>query len=126
MVCLIIICFIIGKAIFSREIIELFFGGADFPSPSILFFQVDNEQISDYFSIELKENKIEDGFNELKHLIDKSVEAIKDISLENKKNYPEIFHMLELNVKSAVWWIKTKRRTTKVVNLLSFLSIFKP
>ncbi|MFY0104467.1 hypothetical protein ABTP95_22110, partial [Acinetobacter baumannii] len=63
-----------------REIIELFFGGAEFSSPSVLFFQVDKEQISDYFFVELKENKIEDGFIELKNLIDKSVEAIKDIT----------------------------------------------
>jgi hypothetical protein len=109
-----------------REIIETFFGGADFRSPSILFFQVDNEEISDYFFVELKENKIEDGFNELKELIDKSVEATKDISLENKSNYREIFHMLEVNVNSAVWWKKTKRRVIKVINLISFLSIFKP
>ncbi|MFM9654017.1 hypothetical protein ACKI1S_49790, partial [Streptomyces galilaeus] len=77
-----------------REIIELFFGGAEFSSPSVLFFQVDKEQISDYFFVELKENKIEDGFIELKNLIDKSVEAIKDITPENKQNYQQIFHML--------------------------------
>lgn len=109
-----------------REIIELFFGGSDFPSPAILFFQVDNEQISDYFFVELKENKIEDGFNELKELIDKSVEAIKDIAPANKQNYREIIQMLEVNVNSAVWWKKTKRRVIKAVNLISFLSIFKP
>jgi len=109
-----------------REIIALIFGRLDFPSPSILFFQVDNEQISDYFFVELKENKIEDGFNELKELIDHSVESIKAIAPENMKNYKEIFHMLEVNVNSSVWWKKTKRRTTKVINLISFLSIFKP
>lgn len=109
-----------------REIIELFFGGTDFPSPSVLFFQVNNEQISDYFFIELKENKIEDGFNELKELIDKSIEAIKDISPENKHNYREIFEMLVLNVNSSVWWRKTKKRTSGLISVINFLSIFKP
>lgn len=109
-----------------REIIELFFGGSDFPSPSVLFFQVDNDQVSDYFFVELKENKIEEGFNELKELIDHSVEAIKDIAPENKKNYREIFQMLEVNVNASVWWKKTKRRVTKAISVISFLSIFKP
>jgi hypothetical protein len=109
-----------------RQIIELFFGGAEFISPSVLFFQVDDEKINDYFFVELKENKIEDGFNELKNIIDESVDAIKDISAENKRNYNEIFHMLELNVNSAVWWKKTKKTVQRGVNLISFLSIFKP
>jgi hypothetical protein len=108
-----------------RQIIELFFGGTDFPSPSILFFQVDEEQITDSFFVELKENKIEDGFIELKNIIDKSIEAIKDITPENKKNFKEIFHMLEINVNSAIWWKKTKKKVIKTVNIISFLSIFK-
>lgn len=108
-----------------REIIELFFGSADFPSPSVLFFQVDKERIIDHFFVELKEDKIEEGFNELKELLDKSIEAIAKITPENKKNYREIFEMIELNVSSATWWKKTKHATGKVINLVNFLAIFK-
>jgi len=109
-----------------REIVEQFFGGTDFSSPSILFFQVKDDVISDYFFVGLSENKIEEGFNELKHLIDTSVEAIKQIAPENKENYSEIFHQLELNINSAVWWKKAKKRTAGLVNVLNFLAIFKP
>lgn len=108
-----------------KQIVELFFGGTEFPSPSVLFFQVSEDKISDHFFVSLKEDKIEEGFNELKNIIDESIAPIKEITPENKNNYDEIFRLIEINVNSAIWWKKAKKVATKSVNLLSFLSIFK-
>ena len=108
-----------------REIVDSFFGGISFKTPSILFFQVDKDVVIDYFLVELKEQKIEEGFLEIKRLITESVDAIKLISKENIQNHKEIFDMLKTSTKSSVWWTNAKKIGKKGIDLISFLSIFK-
>ncbi len=107
------------------EILKTYFGTLEFSSPSMLIFQVNQQRIIDYFFVALKEEKMENGFIEIKKVIQDAVDAIKEISPENKKNFQEIFNMVEINIDSSLSWNKYKKRVTKAINLISFLSIFK-
>jgi hypothetical protein len=70
-------------------------------NPSILFFQVDGTMISDYFLIELLEERIEDSFLELKEYVLSAVDRLKMIDPENYGNFQPIFDSLKGGVKST-------------------------
>jgi hypothetical protein len=108
-----------------KQIIETFFGSIEFKTPSILFFQVKDEIITDHFFVGLKENKIEEGFLELQQFVKESVKSIQQISPDNKENYSEIFKMLEISVNSAVWWKKAAKTTKTIVEIKKFFGLFK-
>ncbi|WP_282126465.1 hypothetical protein [Marinifilum flexuosum] len=67
--------------------------------PSILFFQTRGRMITDYFVIELNEEKIEDSFLELKSYIKVAVENLKGVKPENYKNSESIFDLLKRGVE---------------------------
>ncbi|MDH3567857.1 MAG: hypothetical protein OEM61_10970 [Desulfobacteraceae bacterium] len=69
-------------------------------NPSILFFQVDGTMISDYFLIDLFEERIEESFLELKDYVSSAVDRLKMIDPENYENFQPIFESLKQGVKS--------------------------
>jgi hypothetical protein len=69
--------------------------------PSILFFQVEDKLVSDYFLIELSEAKIEESFIELRDYIAAAVERLKMIDPENYGNFQPIFEELKKGVKAT-------------------------
>jgi len=69
--------------------------------PSILFFQVEDDMISDYFLIELVEEKIEESFLELRDYILEAVDRLEIINKENYCNFKIIFESLKQGVESA-------------------------
>lgn len=69
--------------------------------PSILFFQVEGKLISDYFLIELSEERIEKSFIELKNYILAAVERLQMIDPENYGNFQPIFDSLKQGVEST-------------------------
>lgn len=73
--------------------------------PSILFFQTEGSLITDYFIVELKEEKIEDSFIELKSYIIAAVDRLKIIEKENYGNARGIFE----NLKQGVAFEKNKK-----------------
>jgi len=73
----------------------------DVKLPAILFFQVEGKLISDYFLIELFEDKMEESFIELKDYISSAVNQLKMIDPDNYGNYQPIFESLKQRVKST-------------------------
>ena len=108
------------------ELISKYFGdNILIKPPSILFFQVDNENVIDSLLIELKEEKIEDSFLELKDYFKSSVEALRKIAPENRGNIKEVFDQLENNVKSTNYIKKIKRSFKNAGNLVGLISSIK-
>lgn len=94
-------------------------------SPSVLFFQVENNTVSDYFVTRLRENKIEDGFIELKSLIKTAVDSFEKVTDENKANYPALFELLRNAVNGAESWKKAKRTYEMLIRLKDFIFLWK-
>ncbi len=107
------------------QLLNKFFNGLEFKSPSILFFQVNESVISDHFLIGLKEDKVEEGFNEIKKIIKTSVDSVCGVSKENKENYIEVFQLIQKDVESAVFWMKFKKTAPLIVEIINFVSLFK-
>lgn len=89
--------------------------------PSVLFFQVYEENVIDYELIELKEEFIESSFIELKGYIQAAVDALSKIMEENRNNNEEIFDLVRGNVKH-IKSIKIIKKVSK--KIVSFTELF--
>lgn len=85
-------------------------------TPAILFFQIKDKQINDFFFCSVKERTIEKAFLEIENLIKRSVSVIKQISPENRENYPEIFTLIKNEIDSIKAIQTFKSRAVKVYN----------
>ena len=77
--------------------------------PFVIFFQTDGENILDYFVVELKQEKLEDSFLELKSQIKNAVDALSKLP-NNYQNNQRVFELIEAGVQSGRFrnFIKTK------------------
>jgi hypothetical protein len=64
-------------------------------SPSILFFQVNDEQVVDSFLATLDEKKVEDSFNEIRDIIERAAKALENVTEQNRFNVRDTFHLVE-------------------------------
>jgi hypothetical protein len=97
----------------SDTILEKYFS---FPEkvkyPSILFFQVTNQEIINPFVVPLKELEQGKAFLEIKKIMETAEETLMRITDENKKNHKEIIELLrnaiegELTIKALQGKIK--------------------
>lgn len=91
-------------------------------TPAILFFQVDDFIVKDFYITQLTENKIEDGFLEIKNLIQKAVNCLNEVKEENCENSTEIFNLIKIEMESSAFWKKTKQTYAKFISIKEFLS----
>lgn len=94
-------------------------------SPSILFFQVENDVVTDYFITNLRENKIENGFNEIKNIIKTAVDSFKQVTPENESNSKELFTLLRQSIDASEFWKNAKRTYEKVIKFKDFIFFWR-
>jgi hypothetical protein len=82
--------------------------------PAILFFQVKDRMIVDYFIVKLDKHHIEDAYMELKQHLDIVVKALEKVKEENYINSNEMFDLLKQDMKAA----HLKQNFFKLVNSL--------
>lgn len=105
----------------ANRLIEQYFGeGINIKYPSVIFFQVNLENIIDYTIVELNEIEIEKSFHELQNYIAKVVKEMKYITEENKGNLQQIFNNTESIVKSEEWKNIAVRRIQKIIPIARF------
>ena len=112
----------------TRILKEKYFDCSDFSFPSILFFQVEDNQVTGSLAIELKEEKIEEGFIEIKRYIEEAVSTLKKVSNDDYIDSHKIFELLSKNLeklKTRNKIIGITRNFGNIVNLISNItSIF--
>ena len=69
--------------------------------PYILFFQIEGDEISDYFAVFLKEKKFEETFIEIQTQIESAANCLAKINPNFYHNSKEIFEQLETSVQGA-------------------------
>lgn len=109
-----------------NSIMNKYFSSSDeFKYPSVIFFQVERDEILDYMMIQLKEKQIEKSYLELQIYIQEVVDTLKQITPENSSNYKEIFNMVRVSVNSAEFFAKTKNKSlglSHISQLFSFIN----
>lgn len=95
------------------------------PSPSILFFQVENNLITDYTFAQLRESKIEEGFVEMKEIIKTAINSLGNVQEENTSNSNELFELLKQSVKSSEFWKNAQSKFDSLVKIKDFLLFWK-
>lgn len=85
-------------------------------TPAILFFQIKNKEIIDFFFCSLSERTTEKAFLEIENLVQKNVNVIKQIAPENRQNYPEIFTLIKNEIESVETVKVAKSKVEQVYN----------
>lgn len=112
-----------NPSIATNKLIENYFGAnVKVTYPAILFFQVNEEEVIDSLLIELKEEKIEEAFLELKENIKITVDVLKKVHKENKRNFKEIFDLVENELRANKNSSKIKRVTKGAGNIIGLAS----
>lgn len=96
-------------------------------TPFVIFFQINNNDISDSFIVKLKKDRLEDAFFELRDHIRRAVDPFKKNLSENHYNHQEIFNLIKAEVKRGRFSVFIKNEIDKNLNIgtiMSFLEFF--
>lgn len=98
-------------------------------TPFVLFFQTEDNDISDSFVVSLKSDKVEDSFIELNQHIKNAVDSLSSVRPENYKNGAQVFNLIREGVVKngkVLRFIKsnisTKISLTTLFQLIKYLS----
>lgn len=92
----------------------------DIPLPALLFFQIENEKVSDFFVVRLKAETIEKSSMEIKGHMKEAVKSLSHILPENYQNHDEIFRELRRAIKER----NTNVFLAKVLKAVPFSKLF--
>jgi hypothetical protein len=95
------------------------------PSPSILFFQVIDNIITDHTFAQIREDRIEDAFIEMKQIIKTAIESLSTVKDENRENSSELFNLLKLSIESSEYWKNARNNFDKLIKIKDFLLCWK-
>ncbi|NOZ45957.1 MAG: hypothetical protein GXO79_04160 [Chlorobi bacterium] len=97
----------------------------DLKLPAVLFFQTNDEDISDSFLITLKEEKLEDAFIELRDHIRNAVDSLSEVKSEYFGNHQEIFNLIRNGVESGRFNKFIKKNITSKIGIGTIISFIK-
>lgn len=111
-----------GPSDIKIPVLEKFFGIEEkINLPALVFFQIDDQSISDSIFIELKEKEIEKSFLEIKEAVSEAVNRLKHIDESNYQNSEEIFRELKTGLNK----LNHKMVFKKIKNIVSINNIVK-
>lgn len=95
-------------------------------TPFVLFFQIDNlDNISDYFIVGLKKDRLEDALLELRDHIKKAVESVEKVLPENYGNHQEIFNLIKSGVESGKFYNFINNKVKPKLSIGTIISLIK-
>jgi hypothetical protein len=105
----------LAKILIEEEILQ---------TPCILFFQVEDYNVTEFFITKLRENRIEDGFLEIKDIIEKAVKSLAKVEPEYHNNSKELFNLIQQEIESSEFWKNANKVYKKAVKLKEFILPF--
>jgi hypothetical protein len=111
-------------SIMPKELAKILIEEEILSTPAILFFQVEDFIVKDFFTTQLTENKIEDGFLEIKDIIQKAVNSLSQVKEENHGNTKELFDLIKQAIDCSVFWKKAKKTYTKFIKIKEFILLW--
>jgi len=97
----------------------------DIKLPAVLFFQTNEEAISDSFIITLKEEKLEDAFLELRDHIKNAVDSLSKVKEEYYGNHQDIFNLIRNGVEGGKFNKFVKKKITSKIGIGIIISLVK-
>ena len=94
-------------------------------TPFVIFFQTNGNDIIDFFIVQLKKDRLEEAFLELKMHIENAVDALKQIREGNRENHQEIFDQVRLSIEGGKFYEFIKTKIISKISLTTFISFFK-
>lgn len=97
----------------------------DIKHPFVLFFQTDGEDISDFFIVTLKQEKLEEAFLELRDHIKNAVDSLSKVKPEYADNHQEIFNLIKSEVGSEQFYNFMKKKVASKFDIGTIISLIK-
>ena len=97
----------------------------DINLPFVIFFQTNEDQITDSFIVGLKEDRLEEAFLELKFHIENAVKAISEVKSEYYGNHQEIFNLLKNGIEGGKFNKFIKKNVTSHIDFWTIISFVK-
>ncbi|MEF3078714.1 hypothetical protein [Winogradskyella poriferorum] len=95
------------------------------PSPSVLFFTVSENVITNFTIAQLRHQEVEKGFIELKEIIKNGVGSLDKVQDDYKENKPEIFNLIKGSIEASEFWKNGAIGFNKLMKIKSFISFWK-
>jgi hypothetical protein len=92
----------------SNDLIKKYFGDIKIKYPSVLFFQTNDEKVTDYRLIELDQEHLEDSFIELKKYIRAAANSLSEVNRE-QYDVKTVFNLVEQTVGGMRQGIQIKK-----------------
>lgn len=113
----------VNPSLETNRLIKKYFGDEIIVKyPSVLFFQVQNSNVSDYRLIQLDQREIEAAFLELKKYIEVAAKALHEVNRENKHNVKEIFSLVDQSVAGIRQGIQIKKGIKTITSVTELAS----
>jgi hypothetical protein len=93
--------------------------------PSILFFQVSDNKVSDACLVKITAKSVENCFDEIKNILKTATDSIKDIQPEFSKNSDEIFQLIKSDLFQRKGLIIVKNAIKAFTFVSEFVSALK-
>lgn len=107
----------------SNKIAQTYFEKTEISFPSMLFFQVEKNEVIDSLLIELREKTVEQSAIEIQEYLTVAKEALKDVTKENRQNYKEMFNLISQNVAAKETKNKIKRVSKNAGGIVGLASL---
>lgn len=104
-----------------KELAKILIDEEILSTPAIMFFRVQNLVVEDFFITKLTENKIEEGFLEIKKIIETAVNSLSSVQPENRENSTELFNLIKQAIESSDFWRNTKKAYEKIIKVKEFI-----
>lgn len=108
-----------------KFIAENIFNVDSLPSPSVLFFNINGDSITEYTIAHLQHNEIEKGFGELLNVIKTAAISLAEVKEENRNNDKEVFALVKRSIESAEFWKSADSVYGKMMKVKDFLFFWK-
>jgi hypothetical protein len=110
----------------NQKLVEKYFSNVgDINYPSLLFFQIDRENIIDHLIVELREKKMEETFLEVKEIIDAATTGLKRVDRSNKENRRGSFNQVIGELIKLQSKYQLIRFTKRILSVKEFIDSFK-
>ena len=90
-----------------------------------MFFQVEENLITDHTFAQIREDKVEDAFIEMKKIIKIAIESLSKVTEQNKSNSKELFNLIKEAINNSEFWKNSEAKFKKLIKIKDFVLFWK-
>lgn len=114
---------------FASVILQRYFSlDGDYAAPSLLFFQVDDNGVSDSFFAKIRSEKVEDAYLEIRNVLEGAASMVKHVGSAVADRH-RLFDLIEREIKGrniASQLIRAAKKVSSLKDVVGLLRVLSP